>query len=121
LYVAPNTGGESFGIILAEALAAGAPVIASDLPAFRDVLEDGRAGVLFPNEDSQRLAEIIEKVLNDNERRRSLKEIGRERARDFDWSVVGESIFDVYRLVSATGEKVRLGSELRFNRVGRNP
>lgn len=121
LYVAPNTGGESFGIILAEALAAGAPVIASDLPAFRDVLKDGRAGVLFPNEDSQRLAEMIEKVLNDNERRSSLKEIGRERARDFDWSVVGESIFDVYRLVSATGEKVRLGSELRFNRVGRNP
>lgn len=121
LYVAPNTGGESFGIILAEALAAGAPVVASDLPAFRDVLEDGRAGVLFPNEDSQRLAEVIEKVLNDNERRSSLKEIGRERARDFDWSVVGESIFDVYRLVSATGEKVRLGSELRFNRVGRNP
>lgn len=121
LYVAPNTGGESFGIILAEALAAGAPVIASDLPAFRDVLEDGRAGVLFPNEDSQRLAEIIEKVLNDNERRSLLKKIGRDRARDFDWSVVGESIFDVYRLVSVTGEKVRLGSELRFNRVGRNP
>lgn len=121
LYVAPNTGGESFGIILAEALAAGAPVIASDLPAFRDVLEGGRAGVLFPTEDSQRLAEMIVEVLNDEERKGSLRAIGRKRARDFDWSVVGESIFDVYRLVSAAGEKVRLGSDLRFNRVGGKP
>ena len=49
VYVAPNTGGESFGMILTEAMAAGAAVVASDLEAFRRVLDGGRAGVLFPN------------------------------------------------------------------------
>ena len=48
LYVAPNTGGESFGMILTEAMAAGTPVVASDLDAFRRVLDGGRAGALFP-------------------------------------------------------------------------
>ena len=50
LYVAPNTGGESFGIVLIEAMAAGAPVVASDIRAFADVLEVGRLGALFANE-----------------------------------------------------------------------
>ncbi|HEV2087797.1 MAG TPA: glycosyltransferase family 4 protein, partial [Cryptosporangiaceae bacterium] len=48
VYVAPNLGGESFGMILTEAMAAGAAIVASDLDAFRRVLDDGRAGVLFP-------------------------------------------------------------------------
>lgn len=120
IYVAPNTGGESFGIILAEALAAGAPVVASNLPAFRDVLEDGASGILFPTEDSQALAKAISELLDDRERRMSLTVRGQVRAKKFDWTVVGESIFDIYRLVSATGEKVRLGTDLRFNRSGRS-
>lgn len=120
IYVAPNTGGESFGIILAEALAAGAPVVASDLAAFRDVLEDGASGILFPTGDSQALARLITDLLEDSARRMRLKQRGQVRAMNFDWSVVGESIFDVYQLVSATGEKVRLGTELRFNRPGRS-
>lgn len=119
IYVAPNTGGESFGIILAEALAAGAPVVASDLPAFQDVLQNGDSGALFPTGDAQRLTGVIKELLADENRRTEMKQIGQVRARDFDWSVVGESIFDVYRLVSSSGEKVRLGSELRFNRAGR--
>ena len=52
LYVAPNTGGESFGMILTEALAAGTTVVASDLDAFRRVLDGGRAGRLFPTGDA---------------------------------------------------------------------
>ena len=56
VYVAPNTGGESFGIVLVEAMAAGATVLASDLPAFRRVLDDGAYGVLFPNGDADDLA-----------------------------------------------------------------
>ena len=54
--VAPNTGGESFGIVLTEAMAAGLPVVASDLPAFRDVLDDGRRGLLVPPGDAAALA-----------------------------------------------------------------
>ncbi len=54
VYVAPNTGGESFGIVLVEAMAAGATVLASDIPAFRRVLDEGANGVLFANEDAGR-------------------------------------------------------------------
>jgi phosphatidylinositol alpha-mannosyltransferase len=119
LYVAPNTGGESFGIILAEAMAAGAPVIASDLPAFTDVLAEGEAGVLFPSENSGALAEKIAALLDDHSQREHLSSRGQERARIFDWSYVGESILDIYHLVTSSGESVRLGSELRFSRLGR--
>lgn len=116
LYVAPNTGGESFGIILAEAMAAGAPVVASDLMAFRDVLENGKAGEIFHAGDSSELALQIGRLLNDPERRAQLKLIGQESSFRFDWSNVGESILDIYRMVSASGEKVRLGHDLRSNK-----
>ena len=64
-YVAPNTGGESFGIVLLEAMAAGAPVVASDLDAFRRVLADGTSGALFVNEDPVSLAKVAGHVLAD--------------------------------------------------------
>jgi phosphatidylinositol alpha-mannosyltransferase len=116
LYVAPNTGGESFGIILAEAMAAGAPVVASDLIAFKDVLENGKAGEIFTAGDSAELASRIKALLNDSERRHQLKLIGQKSSLRFDWSTVGESILDIYRMVSASGEKVRLGNDLRLNK-----
>jgi phosphatidylinositol alpha-mannosyltransferase len=59
IYVAPNTGGESFGIILTEALSAGTAVVASDIPAFRAVLENGESGELFKNEDPSDLAKVL--------------------------------------------------------------
>lgn len=63
VYCAPNTGGESFGIVLVEAMAAGTAVVASDLDAFRRVLEDGEAGRLVPVEDPAALAEALIAVL----------------------------------------------------------
>src|SRR4029077_19753401 len=68
LYVAPNTGGESFGIILVEAMSASAPVLASDLDAFRQVLDGGAAGELFPVENADALAEAAIRLLGDPER-----------------------------------------------------
>ena len=65
VYVAPNTGGESFGMILTEAMAAGTPVVASDLDAFRRVLDGGRAGALFPIGDAAALAATLAELLDD--------------------------------------------------------
>ena len=72
LYVAPNTGGESFGIILIEAMSAGAPVLASDLPAFVRVLDGGSAGATFVNEDPRDLARRLLELLGDGLRTTAL-------------------------------------------------
>lgn len=102
VYVAPNTGGESFGIILVEALSAGAPVVASDLTAFRDVLEGGRAGLLFPVGDARGLAAQVNRLLRDPDLRRRMSEAGTRRAWDFDWSRVGEQVLAVYESVRSS-------------------
>ena len=69
LYIAPNTGSESFGIILAEAMAAKTPIVASDLPAFVKLLDDGASGAIFTSEDSENLAETILNLLENQEKR----------------------------------------------------
>lgn len=120
IYVAPNTGGESFGIILAEAMAAGAPVVASNLPAFYDVLDSGASGIMFSSEDSVKLAQAVTALLSNQTRREELCQLGQQRAKIYDWSVVGESILDVYALVTASGEKVRLGNDTRNRRGAQN-
>ncbi|MBQ0829712.1 glycosyltransferase family 4 protein [Streptomyces tagetis] len=120
LYVAPNTGGESFGIILVEAMSAGAPVLASDLDAFAQVLDQGEAGELFPNEDAGALAAAAVRLLGDPKRRAGLRERGSAHVRRFDWSTVGADILSVYETVTAgaaavaaderaTGLRARLG------------
>ena len=100
LYVAPNTGGESFGIILVEAMSAGAPVLASDLDAFRQVLDGGAAGELFPVEDAGALAEAAVRLLGDPERRAALREAEIRHVRRFDWTTVGADILSVYETVA---------------------
>ncbi len=99
VYVAPNTGQESFGIVLVEAMAAGAAVVASDLPAFRDVLDHGRSGVLFPPGDTAALAAAVTGLLADPGRRAVLAAAGPATAARYDWSVVGERIEAVYAVV----------------------
>jgi phosphatidylinositol alpha-mannosyltransferase len=101
VYCAPNTGGESFGIILTEAMSAGAAVAASDLDAFRRVLEDGRAGVLTPVEDSAALAAALRGLLADPDRRAEYVEIAQQRVMTFDWSVVANQVLRVYESAMA--------------------
>ena len=113
LYVAPNTGGESFGIILAEAMAAGAPIVASDIPAFKQLLGDGQYGALFENENPASLAEQIIDLLKNKERREHLRRQGLERAQRFDWSQVSDEIMNVYLHARRENEKVILASESR--------
>ena len=113
LYIAPNTGGESFGIILAEAMAGGAAVVASDIPAFADVLGHGQYGALFESENSENLAKVIIDLLRDEAKRKELAAAGAVHAQRFDWAQVGEEIFEVYELAMVSGQKVSLTSENR--------
>jgi phosphatidylinositol alpha-mannosyltransferase len=113
LYVAPNTGGESFGIILAEALAGGATVVASDIPAFDSLLNHGEFGELFESESSTDLAKRVIDLLRDDERRIELGKAGKKHAQQFDWKVVADQIFSIYEMSLVSGEKVRLASENR--------
>lgn len=118
LYIAPNTGGESFGIILAEAMAAGVPIVASDIPAFKYLLDNGRYGHLFENENPVDLASKIIGLLRSAEERRLLSEAGQTRAMRFDWSEVGAEIMNVYLHAISESEKVTLASESRgWNRL----
>lgn len=113
LYIAPNTGGESFGIILAEALAAGASVVASDIPAFDSLLGHGQYGTLFQSENSQDLAAKVIALLKDNQRRMQITENGKTYAQQFDWDVVADKIYDVYEMAMVGGNGVKLSSENR--------
>ena len=117
IYVAPHTGGESFGIVLAEAMAASTAVLASDLPAFRNVLADGTAGRLFSTGDSESLAEAAIDLLTDSAAREELVEAGRIRVMDFDWEHVVDDVLAVYDSVTVNGEHVT--EDLRGQLVGR--
>ena len=113
VYVAPNTGGESFGIILAEALAGGACVVASDIPAFDDLLGHGEFGALFESESSTELAKVVIDLLRDETKREELSARGKERSKKFDWTVVAQQIYSVYEMSIVGSQKVRLASDTR--------
>jgi len=101
VYCAPQTGGESFGIVLVEAMATDTCVVASDLGAFRRVLDDGTAGVLFRNGDPVDLAATLVKVLTEP----GVAEAARARAaqvvRRYDWSTVATQLLAVYEMAVA--------------------
>ena len=99
-YMAPHTGGESFGIVLVEAMAAGAPVVASDLAAFSAVLDGEANGRLFTNGDARACAQTLLSLLDDPAERALLRERGRLRAQQYDWSVVADRIMAVYETVA---------------------
>jgi phosphatidylinositol alpha-mannosyltransferase len=95
VFAAPNTGGESFGITLVEAMAAGTAVVASDLLAFQDVAGD--AALYFETGSSQRLAERLVEILGDDSLRSRLESEGRRRAARFDWPAIASAYLAEYR------------------------
>ena len=99
VFCSPNTGGESFGIVTAEAMAAGVPIVASDIEAFRQVLRGGEAGELFTTGDAGDLARAAGRLLDDPARRAALSAAARVAVADYDWSVVARSVLSVYETV----------------------
>jgi len=120
-YVAPHLGGESFGIVLVEAMAAGAPVVASDLSAFGRVLDGGRTGVLFETGSDAGLSAAVLDLLADPARQDALRAAGLRRARQFDWGVVADRIMAVYETViaGADGEPDEIAARGLWSRLVR--
>ncbi|WP_043848883.1 glycosyltransferase family 4 protein [Amycolatopsis keratiniphila] len=116
VYCAPNTGGESFGMILTEAMAAGTPVLASGLDSFRRVLDDGKAGMLTETGDASALADGLRDLLGDPARRASLAAAAGERVAMFDWSVVTTQVLRVYETAIAADPRRVGAGEREFSR-----
>jgi phosphatidylinositol alpha-mannosyltransferase len=117
VYCAPNLLGESFGVVLIEALAAGAPIVASDLDAFARVLEDGAAGVLVRRGDAGALARALCDLLGDPVRRAELSARGAQVAAAYDWQVLARRILAVYETVLLPGAEVTVGDDDEFPAV----
>jgi phosphatidylinositol alpha-mannosyltransferase len=96
VYLGPATGGESFGIVLVEAMAAGLPVVASDIPGYDEVVRADVDGLLVPPRDPAGLAAATRRVLDDAQVARRLRAAGRERAAAFDWEVVVGRVEELY-------------------------
>ncbi len=93
---APSLGGESFGMVLTEAFAAGTPVVASDIAGYRDVVRDGVDGLLTPRGDARALAEALRVLALDPARRAGMAVAARERAERFAWPHVAAEVLEVY-------------------------
>lgn len=94
VFCAPSAGAESFGIVLLEAMAAGTPVVASDIPGYREAAGD--AALLVTPTDAHALAEGLRKVLTEESFALSLKELGKARARALDWNLIAGSVISAY-------------------------
>lgn len=99
VFCSPNTGGESFGIVTAEAMAAGLPVVASDIDAFRQVLRGGTVGELFAVGDPESLARAAGGLLDDPARRAELSVAALDAVAAYDWDTVATDVLSVYQAV----------------------
>jgi phosphatidyl-myo-inositol alpha-mannosyltransferase len=99
VFCSPNTGGESFGIVTVEAMAAGVPIVASDIEAFRQVLGGGEAGELFAAGDAADLARALAALLDDRARCAELSAAALTAVARYDWSVVAKDVLSVYETV----------------------
>src|SRR6188472_2457923 len=108
VYCSPATGRESFGIVLLEAMAAGAPIVASDIHGYKGVVRRGREALLVPPRDPKELAEAIERLLADRELAAEMSANGLRRAEEFSWPRVTAKVDDFYgvviRRLAARGE-----------------
>jgi phosphatidyl-myo-inositol alpha-mannosyltransferase len=100
VFCAPARGGESFGLVLLEAMAAGAPVVASDIEGYRNVARPEREAVMFRPDDPASLRDALRRVLDDAALRKTLVEAGRARAREFSMRRLAQAYLQVYEHAS---------------------
>ena len=101
IYCSPATGKESFGIVLAEAMAAGPPIVASAIEGYSSVITHGREGLLVPPKDDRVLADAIELLLKDPVLRQRLAAGGRQKAEEYRWERVAGRVMEYYQFVQA--------------------
>ncbi len=101
---APSLRGESFGMVLTEAFAASTPVVASDIPGYRDVARDGVDSLLVAPGDALALAEALRTLALDPPRRAAMARAARERAERFSWAHVAAEVVEVYEQAIAVGQ-----------------
>ena len=99
MFCAPSTGYESFGIVLLEAMAAGKPIVATDIAGYRSVLEDSREGLLVEPESELALADAIVTLLQDATLRREMGARGQDKAPRYDWAIIAGRVLDLYHQV----------------------
>ncbi len=117
---APSLGGESFGMVLTEAFAAGTPVVASDIAGYREVVSHGRDGLLVPHGRPLELAEALRALWLDPARRQSMGNAARVRAQDFAWPRVAERVTSVYER-AITAPRAATIAQRRATTVGLRP
>ncbi|MBA2757304.1 MAG: glycosyltransferase family 4 protein [Chloroflexi bacterium] len=96
VYASPATGGESFGIVLLESMAAGTPVVCSDIHGYKGVVRRDREGLLVPPREPRELARAIDRLLRDPALRERMSAAGQARAQDFSWPRVTARVEDYY-------------------------
>jgi phosphatidylinositol alpha-mannosyltransferase len=96
IYCSPATGAESFGIVLLEAMATAKPIVASDIPGYKTVLEDGKEGLFFNARNPESLAEKISQLLKDKGSMKEMGKKGREKSLRYDWKIVSKQVLDFY-------------------------
>ncbi|MBV9172703.1 MAG: glycosyltransferase family 4 protein [Chloroflexi bacterium] len=119
LFCAPNTGQESFGIVLLEAMAAGAPIVASDIPGYRDVVAQGEHGLLVEPKNPGAIADAICRLLSNPELRASMRRAGQAKARFYDWPRIASQVLDYYEHVLERRAGEPEPQHVRFARVRR--
>jgi phosphatidylinositol alpha-mannosyltransferase len=111
VFCAPSTGAESFGIVLLEAMAAGKPIVATDIPGYRSVLEDGQEGLLVEPENERALAEAVVRLLRNPPLSQEMGQRGRSKAGRYDWPIIARQILDLYEELLKQKAEARLRAQ----------
>ena len=96
VFCAPATGAESFGIVLLEAMAAGRPIVASDIEGYRGIIKHGQQGLLAPPRNPEALAAAVQKLIDQPEQARRLGDTGRRLVEQYRWDVVAHQVEEYY-------------------------